>query len=220
MTHNLSAPAENCLLLVHRLMERSEPVSTSTLARGLGVTDSTATAMIQKLTKYKLLNHQPRKDISLTDKGRELAVKMIRRHRLIESYLQEKLGYSWEEVHAEAEQIEHFVSDRFVDAISEVLGHPTTDPHGDPIPDKDGSEDRRTLTKLSDARPGSRARVARVIEESSEALIYLADRGLKPGVELTIIEAPQHDNIFRLQIGEREVSIGGKLASQIMVESL
>ena len=220
MTHNLSAAAEDCLLIVHRLTERQEAITTSKLARGLGVTDSTVTSMIQKLAKLKLLNHRPRKEISLTAEGAELAILMIRRHRLIEAFLYSRLGYQWDEVHAEAHEIEHAVSDKFVDAISTVLGHPTLDPHGDPIPDKQGSVDTRTLVRLTDAEPGTRGRLARVIVKTPDVLIYLSECGLKPGVELEIIEAPKHDNILKLRIDAHEISIGEKIASQILIENL
>ncbi len=135
---NLSAPAEDCLLLVHRMRERQEAASTSSLARGLGVTDSTVTAMVQKLARLKLLNHRSRKEISLTAAGQKLTRQLIRRHRLIETYLCSHLGYAWDEVHAEAERLEHVVSDRFIEAICDLLGHPEVDPHGDPIPDACG----------------------------------------------------------------------------------
>ena len=220
MIQSLSAPAEDCLLLVHRLTERKEAISTSRLARGLGVTDSTVTAMIQKLAKQKLLNHKPRREISLTPAGSELAIRMIRRHRLIEAFLHDKLGYAWDEVHAEAEKIEHAVSEKFVEAISKALNHPTLDPHGDPIPDVHGSADSRILLKLSEARAGSRGVLARVLTGVPETLVYLADRGLKPGAVIEILEAPKHDNIIRLRVGHREISLGEKLSEQIMIERL
>jgi DtxR family Mn-dependent transcriptional regulator len=216
----LSAPAEDCLLLVHRFTEREEPVSTSRLARGLGVTDSTVTAMIQKLARQKLLNHKPRREISLTPAGSELAIKMIRRHRLIESFLHDKLGYAWDEVHAEAEQIEHAVSEKFVEAISKALNHPTLDPHGDPIPDESGSGDPRVLVKLSEAPAGLHGVLARVLTGKPDVLIYLAEQGLKPGAVLELLESSPHDSIIRVRVGHREVSLGEKLAGQIMVERL
>jgi DtxR family Mn-dependent transcriptional regulator len=218
MTLNLSAPAEDCLLLVHRLTERNEAITTSAMARALGVTDSTVTAMIQKLAKLKLLNHRPRKEISLTKVGSELALKMIRRHRLIETFLYDKLGYAWDEVHVEAERMEHFVSAKFVEAINSEMGNPTLDPHGDPIPDGSGMTDKRDLIKLTDAQPGMRGKLARVVHGMPEALVYLSEQGMLLGAELEIIETPEHDNIIRLSVNGCEKSIGERLASQIYIE--
>ena len=220
MTQTLSTPAEDCLLLVHRLTEQHESVTTSRLARGLGVTDSTVTSMIQKLARLKLLNYRPRKEISLTKKGGELSLQMIRRHRLIETYLFEKLGYAWDEVHAEAEKLEHSVSEKFVDAIASVLGHPTQDPHGDPIPDSDGAIENRILIRLSDAAAGVRGVVARVIDNRSETLVYLAGLELKPGVEIKLVAVPDYDSVVTLRVNSKTVSLGKQLASQILIEKI
>ena len=220
MIHQLSAPAENCLLLVHRLTEQREAVTTSRLARGLGVTDSTVTSMIQKLARLKLLNYKPRKEISLSKKGGELSLQMIRRHRLIETYLYEKLGYAWDEVHAEAEKLEHSVSEKFVDAIASALGYPTHDPHGDPIPDSDGTVENRNLIRLSDAVAGVRGVVARVIDNRSETLVYLAGLELKPGVEIKLVAVPDYDSVVTLRVNSKTVSLGKQLASQILIEKI
>ena len=214
----LSAPAEDCLLLVHRLGERAEPVSTSALARELGVTDSTVTAMIQKLARRRLLHYKPRREISLTRQGGEIARRLIRRHRLIETYLCDQLGYSWDEVHAEAERIEHAVSERFVNAISAKLGHPDFDPHGDPIPSHDGNEVARTLVRLSELAPEQEAVVARVQGMKPETLIYLASLDLKPGARVRVTLSPVHDAVIHVEVNGKDVVIGELLADQILLE--
>jgi DtxR family transcriptional regulator, Mn-dependent transcriptional regulator len=214
----LSAPAEDCLLLVHRMSERQEAASTSSLARGLGVTDSTVTAMVQKLARLKLLNHRSRKEISLTAAGYKLTRQLIRRHRLIETYLCSRLGYAWDEVHAEAERLEHVVSDRFIEAICDLLGHPEVDPHGDPIPDASGAERRRDLVNLAAAKVGQKGRVARVLNATPESLGYLASLGMKLGARVDVVEVPSHDDILHLKVEGRAVALGKTLAAQILLE--
>lgn len=215
---DLSAPAEDCILLVHRLTERSEVVSTSALAHELGVTDSTVTAMVQKLAKLKLLNYRPRKAISLTRLGGALASRLIRRHRLIETYLCTELGYSWDEVHGEAESIEHSVSERFVEAISRKLGHPSFDPHGDPIPSADGVEIERALVPLVSLDVETPAVLARVYEKEPDILVYLAKLGLKPGARVRVVERPAHDSVVRLAVEDKLCMIGKPLARKLFVE--
>lgn len=216
----LSAPAEDCLLLIHRLEERGEIPSTSGLARGLKVTDSTITAMLQKLSQRQLIYYQPRKDMSLTPSGRQLALQLIRRHRLIETFLMAHLGYRWDEVHAEAERIEHVVSERFVDAVNQMLGFPTVDPHGDPIPDAAGVEIERHLRCLADLAQGERGVLARVMEATPEALIYLGQLGLTLGVVVEVVAVPAHDSVMELMVNGRSCVLGRPLAAQILVENV
>jgi DtxR family transcriptional regulator, Mn-dependent transcriptional regulator len=215
---NLSAPAEDCLLLLHRMGERLEPGSTSGLARALGVADSTVTAMLQRLSKRKLINYRARKEISLTAAGLEITTRLIRRHRLIETYLFKKLNYSWDEIHAEAERLEHVVSDRFIEAISSELGNPTVDPHGDPIPDISGAEVKRDLTNLAQMVRGQRGKIARVLNATPERLAYLTRLGLELGVEIDVMDAPGQDSIIHLRLGKREMAVGKEIAAQILLE--
>jgi DtxR family Mn-dependent transcriptional regulator len=218
MTTPLSAPAEDCLLRIHRLEERAETASTSGLARALGVTDSTVTAMVQKLAKRKLVLHKPRKEIALTKQGSSLATKLIRRHRLIETYLYEQLGYSWDEVHAEAEQLEHVVSDRFVDAIDKKLHHPQFDPHGDPIPTAEGLEPVRQLVALTTLTEAATGIVARVYEKSPETLIYLAQLRLVPGARVRVTAVPLQDELIHITVNGAECVLSRELASLIMLD--
>ena len=214
----MSPAAEDCLLLVHRMRERQETASTSHLARALGVTDSTVTAMVQKLSGLHLLQRPEKRAVTLTAKGETLARQLIRRHRLIESYLHEFLGYAWEEVHAEAERLEHAVSERFVEAISERLGHPETDPHGGPIPDRQGHVTNRKLVRLSDAAAGTKGRVARVISEQTDLLVYLTELGMKLGAAVHVLDVPPHDHVTRVRLRRKEVTIGQQVAAQVLIE--
>ncbi len=216
--HKLSAAAEDCLLRVHRMVERTEPVTTSSLAKQLGVRDSTVTVMVRKLAGKKLLIHRPRKEISLTRSGTVVAQKLIRRHRLIETFLHAHLAYSWDEVHVEAERIEHAVSARFVEAIDELLGFPKFDPHGDPIPDRQGRNSERNLLRLSECAAGTTGTLARVIGGKPDVLTYLSKLNLTIGVPVEILDLPVHDEIILLQANNKECALGKELASKILLE--
>ena len=216
----LSSAAEDCLLFAYRLSERGEELSISALARGLGVGDSTVTAMIQKLAKLKLFNHVPRREISLSATGAELARNLIRRHRLIETYLHQKLGYTWDEVHKEAESIEHAVSEKFVEAIDRELGYPQFDPHGDPIPSRTGVSESRKLKRLSDLRVGDHGKVARIVEGKPDALIYLTKLGLELGTDVEVTYAPDQDEIVHISVEGVQRTLGANVAGNILVEQL
>lgn len=220
MRNTLSAPAEDCLLLIHRLAERKETPTTSGLAHQLGVTDSTVTAMLQRLSRLQLLKYQTRKEISLTDVGRQEAQHLIRKHRLIETYLLVNLGYALGDVHDEAHRLEHVVSDRFIEAVGKSLGYPKLDPHGDPIPDSNGVEAQRNLKPLAELSVGEAGKLARLLDTRPQTLTYLEGLGLYIGARVRMIEAPAADRIRRLQSGTREIALSEELASQIMVEDI
>lgn len=214
----LSSAAEDCLLFAYRLSERGDELSISALARGLGLTDSTVTAMIQKLAKQHLVNHVPRREISLSESGASLARSLIRRHRLIETYLHNKLGYTWDEVHDEAERIEHAVSEKFVEAIDRELGFPKFDPHGDPIPDAQGVSAVRKLRKLSEMHVGEYGKIARVIEGKSDALLYLTKLGITLGTDVEVTYAPAQDEIVHISVEGVQRTLGAAVAANILVE--
>lgn len=214
----LSTAAEDCLLFAYRLSERGEELSISALARGLGLGDSTVTAMIQKLARQKLVHHIPRREVSLSEQGVAIARQLIRRHRLIESYLHDKLGYSWDEVHDEAERIEHAVSDRFVEAIDRELGFPKFDPHGDPIPDAEGLFATRKLRRLSEMGVGEHGKVARIIEGKRDALLYLTKLGLELGTDVEVTYAPAQDEIVHISVEGVQRTLGATVAANILVE--
>ena len=174
--------------------------------------------MIQKLAKQKLMIHVPRREVSLSESGEKLARKLIRRHRLIETYLHNKLGYSWDEVHDEAERIEHAVSDRFVEAIDRELDFPKFDPHGDPIPDSEGVSATRRLRKLSDMGVGDHGKVARIMDGKPDALIYLSKLGIELGTDLEVIFAPDQDEIVHVSVEGVQRTLGATVASNILVE--
>ncbi|MBU0509896.1 metal-dependent transcriptional regulator [bacterium] len=215
----LSVSAEDSLLALYRMAERGEAPTTSGLARDLGVADSTVTAMIQRLARKKLLNYRARREISLSDTGQNVAARLIRRHRLLETYLWVHLGYSLGEVHAEAEQLEHAVSDTFVDRLSRILGCPNVDPHGDPIPDTDGKHATRLLRPLSDARPGQTNKLAQVLISSPEVLSYLEGIGLHIGQRVEVVDAVPQAGVLHVRLGGAQHALDRETARQLLIET-
>jgi DtxR family transcriptional regulator, Mn-dependent transcriptional regulator len=165
-----------------------EAVTTGLLADRLGVGPSTVSETVRRLTAQGLLGHEPYRGIWLTDLGRRYALVMVRRHRLLETWLVRDLGYRWDEVHDEAEVLEHAVSDRLVDRISARLGHPERDPHGDPIPSATGRVVRPDAVSLVDLPTGGRGVIARISDADPEALRYLADLGLELDLEVSVTQ--------------------------------
>lgn len=181
----LSMSTQTYLKAIWNLQEwSSAPVTPSALASKAGVKLSTASDAVRKLTEQGLLEHAPYGAVTLTDEGRTHAVAMVRRHRLIETFLVEVLGYRWDQVHDEAESLEHAVSDFMVDRIDEHLGRPDRDPHGDPIPAADGSISQPEAVTLTALTAGSRARVERISDEDPGLLQFFADRRIGVGAVL------------------------------------
>lgn len=194
---DLSASSQNYLKAVWTLQEWSDdPVTLSTLAERAGVRMSTASDAVRRLADQGLLEHTPYGAITLSSRGRAYAVAMVRRHRLIESFLVMTLGYRWDQVHDEAEALEHAVSDFMIDRIDEHLGHPSKDPHGDPIPSVDGEVHRPDATPLTEIAVGARVRVERISDADPELLQYLEEHGVGVGTVLATAEgAPFSDSI-------------------------
>ena len=161
------------------------PITPSQLATALGIAPSSVTEMVKKLSAAGLVSHQPYGAVRLTEAGRERALQMLRRHRLIETWLVREFGYAWHEVHDEAEVLEHTISDRLLEGIDQRLGRPRFDPHGDAIPDAEGRVDREPFVLLADAVDGHSGRVLRVSDRDPELLQALEDAGIAVGVELT-----------------------------------
>lgn len=174
----LTAVSQDYLKVIWGAQEWSDaPVTTKLIAGRLGVGPSTVSETVKRLADAGLVTHRPYGAVELTDRGRAHAVAMVRRHRLIETYLVERLGYGWDEVHDEAEVLEHAVSDVFVERVAAVLGHPERDPHGDPIPAADGTVPRPDARMMWEVDPGA-YRVARISDADPELLRYLEDVGL------------------------------------------
>ncbi|MGI9064353.1 MAG: metal-dependent transcriptional regulator [Pseudonocardiaceae bacterium] len=184
-----SPQVEDYLKGVYSLAERTDsPVTTTALAARLGVSTSSCSGMIRKLADLDLVAHARYGAIELTADGLRVALEMVRRHRLVELYLVRALGYSWDEVHDEAEVLEHAVSPRLLDRIAERLGDPVLDPHGDPIPTRDGRVDVRASQPLSSVGTGASGEIVRVADTDPDLLRYLADQHVGLGDRITVVE--------------------------------
>ncbi len=180
---------EDYLPLIWKAFEWPGGTPTTTdLASRLGVTASTVSATLKKLARDGFIVYEPYGAIELTEPGRRVAVEIVRRHRILETYLHQQLGLPWDEVHAEADRLEHAVSDTVLARMHEVLGHPSSDPHGDPIPDADGTLAADRSRALTDVAPGTAVRVERVSDRSSELLRYLNGLGIGIGTQLRVEE--------------------------------
>ncbi|WP_275405026.1 metal-dependent transcriptional regulator [Sediminihabitans luteus] len=207
---DLTPVAQDYLKVVWSAQEWSdEPVTTKLLAERLGVGASTVSETVRRLGAQGLLDHARYGAISLTDLGRAHAVSMVRRHRLIETFLVSQLGYSWDEVHDEAEVLEHAVSDLWVERVDAVLGHPTRDPHGDPIPAPDGTVRRLDASLLADAPARSRGAVARISDADPEMLRYLAELGIDLDVVVEVVERRDFAGTMTVTWGGGTTGAGG-----------
>lgn len=215
----LSVAAEDHLKAIYKATEGSDRgVSTTELARLLGTTAASVSDMVKRLTARGLVDHRPYKPVRLTPTGRAAAIRVVRRHRLVETFLVAELGYSWDEVHDEAEALEHWMSDRLVDSIDAKLGHPEVDPHGDPIPRPDGSVDDQTeLVPLRNAGIGDYV-VARLSDEDPEILVYCAERGLTPGADLRVTARDELAGTVTVELaGGRALALGPGMTGEIRV---
>ncbi|MGH7588185.1 MAG: metal-dependent transcriptional regulator [Gemmatimonadota bacterium] len=191
-------------------------VSTSAIAERMQVSAASATSMMQRLAEMKLVDYVPYQGVALTEAGEKIALEVIRHHRLLELYLAEALGYPWDAVHDEAERLEHVISEEFEDRIDAMLGHPTTDPHGHPIPPKTGRMPDEAHRRLSDVEPGEVVVVRRVHDRDGGALRALSLLELFPGVELRVVDRPSGGPITVERDGER-VRVERELARTVFV---
>jgi DtxR family Mn-dependent transcriptional regulator len=215
-----SESVENFVKAVYVLQQDCERVSTNALTVTLKITAPSVTDMAQRLMEGGLLDYRKYYGVRLTEEGEAMALRLVRRHRLIELYLVRELGYALHEVHDEAEKLEHSVSDRFIEAIDEKLGNPEFDPHGDPIPDVDGFMTNRILHALSELAPGAKARVARFLSNDPEMLQHALDRGFVLDGEIEVIACDPFNGPLTLLINEQRRIIGHLVAQSILVEIL
>ena len=193
-------------------------VSTNALAERLGVTPASVSAMVKKLDDRGLVEHVPYKGVALTPAGKRVALEVLRHHRLLETYLAEHLGVPWDRVHEEAEALEHVLSEYLEARIAAKLGHPTHDPHGDPIPSVELEIAEGDTVPLSGLEAGARGHFVRVSDSDPEMLRYLAERGVALGDELEVLERQPFDGPLTVRFGDRLLTLGGALARAMRVE--
>jgi DtxR family Mn-dependent transcriptional regulator len=218
----LTAPVEDYLKVIYVIEQDGGAAATNDIAARLDIAAASVSGMVRRLADQGLLAYERYHGVRLTEAGRRAALRTIRRHRVIEAYLAKALGYAWDGVHAEAERLEHAASDELVDRMAAAIGEPLTDPHGHPIPSRDGVIDERRHRTLSDLAAGQRSRVMRVSDDDPELLRYLAKIGIRPGVVVTLAERAPFDGPLSLRIGRGGgvAQVGPALASRVTVDVL
>ncbi len=210
---------EDYLKTIYTLARESSPVSTSRLAEARDVKPASATGMLNRLARLNLVNYEKHRGVTLTDEGERIALEVLRHHRLIELYLIQALGFTWDEVHEQADILEHVISEKLEERIAAVLGYPQFDPHGAPIPSRDGVVVRRPLHPLTTLTAGNQATVKQIVDDSDGALLrYLADMGLQLEVEVTVVAIEPFDGPLTLLIGDQERVIGHRAALAVLVD--
>ncbi|HSV86165.1 MAG TPA: metal-dependent transcriptional regulator [Levilinea sp.] len=221
--HRWSQSVEDYLKTIYDLAQSQEPISTNQIAAQMNVSPASVTSMLKKLSAQDppLVHYTRHYGAYLTERGQEIALRTIRRHRLLEQFLLDYLGYSWDEIHEEAERLEHAVSERFEKRLADRLGQPGFDPHGDPIPAADLSLPESSMIPLNQLRAGQSATVRRVHSSNAGLLRYLGERGIRPDARLKMVEQGTYDQTMRILVngqGEMQV-LGGDLGGLILVET-
>jgi DtxR family Mn-dependent transcriptional regulator len=213
-----SLTVENYVKTIYQLAPGEKAaVATGQIADALGVLPGTVTSMLKTLDDSHLATYTPYEGVRLTAAGRGLALRVLRRHRLIELFLSRTLDLAWDEVHEEAEHMEHAVSDWLVDRIDAYLGHPSTDPHGDPIPKADGTVAAGADRALADCVTGRRVRLARVTDQSPEFLRYLSQAGLEIGTEVMLLSNESNRENVTIELAGKERRLSREAAGKLMV---
>ena len=218
-----SSTVENYLKAIHlgvaRLEEGQRLLPMGQLAAALGVAPGTATTMVKTLAESGLVEYEPYTGVALTPAGEKLAALVVRRHRLIELFLVQVLGFGWDEVHDEAEQLEHVVSDRLIERIDEMLGRPAADPHGDPIPDAEGAFRPQTAQSLMTCPLDTPVTVTRIIDQDKVFLKFIESHDLKPGQSIRVEARDAASDSVRLRGKDAQaITIGARAASKLLVE--
>ena len=223
-TSTPSSSIEDYVKVIYSYTEwQDKPITSSQLALRLGVANSSVSEMVRKLKDQGLVDHKPYSAIRLTPEGMRLALSMVRRHRLIETYLVEELGYSWDEVHDEAEMLEHAVSDTFIERMAAKLGHPARDPHGDPIPSADGAVELPHAYRMIELDDGHAGRITRISDENPDLLRYLAAEDIALDAPVEVLGRKPFGGALVVRIGSgvngREFDLADEVASALWVQS-
>lgn len=209
---------EDYVKAIFEIESETAKVSTNALAKRLKVTPASITGMIKKLSEMNLVTYERYQGVRLQPAGRKIALEVLRHHRLIELFLSEALGVPWDQVHEEAERWEHVISEDVEDRIDALLGHPTRDPHGSPIPDRDGNMVESPTLTLAELAKGQQATVVEVSDHNSELLRYLGERNLYPKAEFEVLDVAPFDGPLELKLNEETFTLGRKVAEQIYVQ--
>ena len=214
-----SLTVENYVKAIYQIgsTEGGSPAATGQIAAALSVSPGTVTSMLKTLSESNLATYTPYEGVRLTPAGTALALRVLRRHRLIELFLVKTLDLTWDEVHEEAEHMEHAVSDLLVDRIDVYLGHPETDPHGDPIPKADGTIELGSNHTLADCRVGDRVCIARVLDQSPDFLRYLSQAGLELGVAVEMVAVEHEAGVITIRVDDRKTTLGRLAAEKLLV---
>jgi DtxR family Mn-dependent transcriptional regulator len=235
-SHALTAPVEDYLKAIFEIeLADDSSAGTNEIAQALGIAPASVTGMLRRLADQGLISYERYRGVRLSEAGRRAALRTIRRHRVIEAYLTKALGYPWDRVHEEAERLEHAASDELIDRMAAAIGEPTTDPHGAPIPTREGTLDAQRLYALVDVPVGELVRIQQVGDRDPERLRYLAELGVTPGADVRVVSRAPYGGPITLHIvregsegarglgsrGRRETqaAIGPALAAQVFVES-
>ncbi len=216
----LSSAIEDYLKAIYVLQQQGTQVGTVQLAERLSVKPASVSGMLKKLSDMHLVDHTPYYGVALTPTGEKIALETLRHHRLIELYLVEALGYTWDEVHEDAERLEHVLSEKLEARIAERLGHPTHDPHGDPIPALDGSLPKQNSLSLGALPVGASGTITQVLVQDAARLRYLASLGLVLGAVVTVIGREPFDGPLTVQIGNARQVLDTRFATTIIVDEL
>ncbi len=215
-----SQSEENYLKAIYQLSLRTkEGVSTNDIAKKLDTKASSVSDMIKRLSEKKLIEYKKYYGVRLTKDGEQIASSVVRKHRLWEVFLVDKLNFSWDEVHDVAEQLEHIQSPKLIEELDAFLGFPKKDPHGDPIPDKDGNLHIVAKTLLSNLKAGEKGICIGVKDSSSEFLKYLDRQDVKLGDEITVLAKEDYDDSIHIKIDKRELNISKKIASNLYIQT-
>ena len=214
---SLTAPVEDYLKAIYTIGRGTGAAATNEIAQRLDLAPASVSGMVRRLAEQGLLAYERYHGVKLTESGRRAALRTLRRHRVIEAYLAEALGYPWDRVHDEAERLEHAASDELVDRMAATIGEPEVDPHGAPIPSRDGSVDETEYMALGELPVGATGVVVRVADEDPEMLRYLAGLLIVPGKRVTVKSRAPFDGPLVLSVGRHELSIGQALAMHILI---
>ena len=213
----VSAPVEDYLKAIYEIAGREGTASTNDVATRLGVAPASVTGMVRRLAEQELVVYEKYRGVQLSEEGRLVALRTIRRHRILETYLVQALGVPWDRVHDEAERLEHAASEELIERMAAALGHPEADPHGAPIPSISGEVDEREHRTLADLEVGATARVVSVSDENPGLLRYLEEIALTPGAEVEVLARAPFDGPLTLRVGSTQPVVGVGLAQQLHI---